>query len=74
MTQQTPVGQGLFIIEVLRSYSDIYTIGGTPLDEGSARFRDLYLTTHNTHYRQTPMTLGVFEPTILASEGRRPTS
>ena len=27
------------------------TIGRTPLDEGSARRRDLYLTTHNTRKR-----------------------
>ena len=27
--------------------------GGTPLDERSARRRDLHLTTHNTHKRQT---------------------
>jgi hypothetical protein len=27
------------------------TLGRTPLDEGSARRRDLYLTTHNTHKR-----------------------
>jgi len=25
------------------------TVGRTPLDEGSARSRELYLTTHNTH-------------------------
>jgi hypothetical protein len=25
------------------------TLGNTPLDEGPARRRDLYLTTHNTH-------------------------
>jgi hypothetical protein len=25
------------------------TVGRTPLDEGPARRRDLYLTTHNTH-------------------------
>ena len=31
------------------------TVGRTPLDEGSARRRDLYLTTHNTHNRQTSM-------------------
>jgi hypothetical protein len=31
------------------------TIGRTPLDEGPARRRDLYLTTHNTHKRQTSM-------------------
>ena len=29
------------------------TVGRTPLDELSARRRDLYLTTHNTHNRQT---------------------
>jgi hypothetical protein len=27
------------------------TVGRTPLDEGSVRRRDLYLTTHNTHNR-----------------------
>jgi len=31
------------------------TIGRTPLDEWSALRRDLYLTTHNTHNRQTSM-------------------
>jgi hypothetical protein len=31
------------------------TVGRTPLDEGSTRRRDLYLTTHNTHNRQTSM-------------------
>jgi len=29
------------------------TLGRPPLDEGSARRRDIYLTTHNTHKRQT---------------------
>jgi len=29
------------------------TVGRTPVDEWSARRRDLYLTTHNTHDRQT---------------------
>jgi len=29
------------------------TVGMTPLDEWLARRRDLYLTTHNTHNRQT---------------------
>ena len=36
--------------EVPRSYS---TLGKTPLDEGSARRRALYLTTRNTHKRET---------------------
>jgi hypothetical protein len=44
------------------------TVGRTPLDEGPARRRDLYLTTHNTHKRQTSMPPVRFEPTILVSE------
>ena len=44
------------------------TVGRTPLDEWSARRRDLYLTTHNTHNRQTSMPPVGFEPTIPASE------
>ena len=31
------------------------TVGRTPLDEWSARRRDLYLTTHDTHNRQISM-------------------
>jgi hypothetical protein len=31
------------------------TVGRTPLDEGSARRRDLYLRTHNSYKRQTSM-------------------
>ena len=44
------------------------TVGRTPLDELSARRRDLYLTTHNTHNRQTFMPPVGFEPTISAGE------
>ena len=44
------------------------TVGRTPLDEWSARRRDLYLTTHNTHNRQTFMPPVGFEPTISAGE------
>jgi hypothetical protein len=44
------------------------TVGRTPLDEWSARCRDLYLTTHNTHNRQTSMLPVRFEPTISAGE------
>jgi hypothetical protein len=44
------------------------TLGRAPLDEGPARRRDLYLTTHNTHKRQTSMPPVRFEPTILVSE------
>ena len=42
--------------------------GRTPLDEWSARRRDLYLTTHDTHDRQTSMPPVGFEPTVSASE------
>ena len=31
------------------------TVGKTPLDEWSASRKDLYLTTHNTHIKQTSM-------------------
>ena len=44
------------------------TVGRTPLDEWSALRRDLYLTTHNTHNRQTSMPPAWFEPAIQASE------
>jgi len=46
------------------------TVGRNPLDEWSARRRDPYLTTHNTHNRQTSIPLVEFEPTI--STGERP--
>ena len=46
------------------------TVGGTPLDELLARRRDLYLTTRNTHKRQTSMPPVGFEPKI--SSGERP--
>jgi len=44
------------------------TVGRTPLDEWSARRRDLYLTTHNTHNWQITMPPVGFEPTISAGE------
>jgi hypothetical protein len=44
------------------------TVGRIPLDEGPAHRRDLYLTSHNTHNRQTSMPPVGFEPTILVSE------
>jgi hypothetical protein len=44
------------------------TVGRTPMEEWSARRRDLYLTTHNTHNRQTSMPPVGFEPTISAGE------
>ena len=44
-------------------------VGRTPLDDSSARRRDLYLTTtHNTHNRHTSMPPLGLEPTIPARE------
>jgi hypothetical protein len=40
----------------------------TPLDEGSARRRDLYQTTHSIHKRQTFMRSAGIEPAIPTSE------
>jgi hypothetical protein len=49
------VAQGLelFILTCLRNVSRRPTFGRIPLDEWSARRRDLYLTKDNTHNRQT---------------------
>ena len=44
------------------------TFGRTPLDKWSARRRDHYLTTHNTHKRKTTLPPAGFEPAIPASE------
>jgi hypothetical protein len=47
------------------------TLGRTPLDEWSVCRRHFYLTTHNTHERQTSMPKVGFELTIPASERRQ---
>ena len=44
------------------------TVSRTPLDEWSARRRDLYLTTHDTHNRQISMPPVGFEPKMSAGE------
>jgi len=44
------------------------TLGRTPLDVWSARLRDLYATTHNTHNRQTSMPSAGFDPIIPIGE------
>ena len=62
-----PVGQGLLNHEVSRSHTTTHH-SRTPLDEWSARRRDLHLTTHNTRNRQTSMPPVGFEPTISAGE------
>ena len=47
---------------------DTHKLDTTPLNEGSARRKDLYLTTDNIHKRQISMALEGFEPSISASE------
>ena len=42
------------------------TFGRIPLDEWSARRGDLYLTTHNTHNRQTSMPPGGIRTQVLS--------
>jgi hypothetical protein len=56
------------------SHSTTHTFGRIPLDEGSARHRDLYLTTHNTHKRLTFMPPGgirTHNPSKRAAADRR---
>jgi len=63
------VAQGLLIHEVSRSHTQRRTtVSRTLLDEWSARRRDLYLTTHNIHNRQTSMPPVGLERTISAGE------
>ena len=69
-----PVDLGLLDVKASRSHSGRHsTLGRTPLDEWSARRRDLYLTTHNIHNRQTSMPPAGFEPTTQRTSGRKPT-
>jgi len=48
----------------LITLSVTHTLGRSPLDEGSARSRDLFLIKHNNHKRQTSMPPAGFEPAI----------
>ena len=52
------VGQGASLSRLHYHTQTHTTLGRTPLYEWSARRRDLYLTTHNTHKGQTYMPLG----------------
>jgi len=49
-------------------HTQTHKLGKTPLNEGSALRRDLYLTTHNTPNRQTSMSSVGFEPTMTPNE------
>jgi hypothetical protein len=59
------VGVGVILAP---NQNDTHTLGSTPLDEGSARRRNLYRTTYNTHTRHTSMPPAGFEPAIPASK------
>ena len=62
------LGHGLLIQGFVITLLGHTTLGGTPLDELSAPCRELYLTTHNIHKRQTSMLPVGFKLTIPASE------
>jgi hypothetical protein len=64
------MGLGLLVSSKFHGHTHLRhtTVGRTLLDEGPARRRDLYLTSHNAHKRQTSMPPVGFEPMILVSE------
>jgi hypothetical protein len=70
MSRQPYMGLGLLVSSRFHGHTQLRhtTVGRTPLDEWSARRTDLYLTTHNTHKRQTSMPYAGFEPTIPVSK------
>ena len=62
------VGLDLEIVEVSRSHSDTpHSVGLLWTSDRPLR-RDLYLTTHSSHKRQTSMPAAGFEPAIPACE------
>jgi hypothetical protein len=71
VAQHLPVGHGLLIFEcsrVLYHTRRRATVGRNPLNEWSARRRDLYLTAQNTRKRQTSVSPVGFEPAISTDE------
>jgi len=64
----------LLLHPIILNYVCIHThiqtraLDTSPLDEGSALRRELYLTEHNTHKIQTFIPATGFKPTIPASE------
>jgi hypothetical protein len=68
MAQQPLVDQGFLIGRGFTITLRHTTICRAALDGWSTRHRDLYLTTHNTHKRQTSALPAGFEPAIPASE------
>jgi hypothetical protein len=68
MALRPNAAHSLLILEFLDHINWCTTVDRNPLNEWSARSRDVYLTTHNTHDRQTSMPPAVLEPTIPGSE------
>jgi hypothetical protein len=68
VAQQPLVGQGPVITVASRSHSDTPHSFRTTLDEWSARPKDPFMSTYNTHKRQTFMPRVGFELTIPARE------
>jgi len=70
------LGLDRLIVEVFTPHSVRHTtLGRIPLDERSARRRELYLTTHNTHKKQItipPVGLEFSFPSKQAAADRRP--
>ena len=66
---RAPLVKGFIIIRGFTIPLRHTTLGSTPLKEWSARRRDVYLTTHNIHNRQTPVSPVGFEATTPPSEG-----
>ena len=67
-TQSRCRGLLLHLTTLNDTHTHTHTLGRVPLDEWSARRRDLYLTTYNTRKRQKSMPAAGFEPAIPASE------
>jgi hypothetical protein len=62
LMQQPNVGHGCLILEVSRSHTHARAVGRTPLDEQSARRRDLYLTTQHSQQTGTHAPGGIRNP------------
>ena len=60
MALRLNAGHGILILRFLDHTKRRITVGRTPLDERSARRRNFYLTTHNTHNKQNIRVPGGF--------------
>jgi hypothetical protein len=56
------------LFTLIDTHTHTHIVGITPLDEKSARRRDPYLTTNNTHKRQASMPQVGFKTAIPAIE------